>query len=172
MRSESPSWPRCWRSGGSRTEARGVLEDRAVSMSEGGRLQGEVALVTGSTAGLGAAIARRFVEAGASVLLTGRSEARGEQLLAELREAPGRSAFLAVDLGEEGGATHLVDYAVEKFGALTVLVNNAVASDALVGDTKLADLSSATWEAVLLSSSRLTARPVDETECLRQNNKP
>jgi len=118
-------------------------------MSEGGRHQGEVALVTGSTAGLGAAIARRFVEAGASVLLTGRSEARGEQLLAELREAPGRSAFLAVDLGEEGGATHLVDYAVEKFGALTVLVNNAVASDALVGDTKLADLSSATWEAVL-----------------------
>ena len=118
-------------------------------MTDAGRLRGEVALVTGSTAGLGAAIARCFVAEGASVLMTGRSTTRGEALLAELQTARGRVAFLAADLEEEEAATYLADAAVERFGALTVLVNNAVASDALVDDAKLGDLSTAAWEAVL-----------------------
>ncbi|NRA08064.1 MAG: SDR family oxidoreductase [Myxococcales bacterium] len=114
-----------------------------------GRLSDEVAVVTGSTSGLGAAIARRFVEEGASVLVTGRNVERGEALLAELAAAPGRAAFVAADLAEEEACTRLVDGAVERFGALTVLVNNAVASDALASDGSLAELSTEAWEAVL-----------------------
>jgi len=118
-------------------------------MSEKGRLHGEVALVTGATSGLGAVIARRFVEEGASVLLTGRSEKRAHALLKELTGGPGEAAFFAADLADEGGSTRLVEYTVERFGGLTVLVNNAVASDALGSDSRLADLSSETWERVL-----------------------
>ena len=114
-----------------------------------GRLSDEVAVVTGSTSGLGAAIARRFVEEGASVLVTGRNVERGEALLAELAAVPGRAAFVAADLAEEEACTRLVDGAVERFGALTVLVNNAVASDALASDGSLAELSTEAWEAVL-----------------------
>ena len=72
-----------------------------------------------------------------------------EALLAELAAAPGCAAFVAADLAEEEACTRLVDGAVERFGALTVLVNNAVASDALAKDGRLAELSTEAWEAVL-----------------------
>ena len=114
-----------------------------------GRLSGEVALVTGSTSGLGAAIARRFFEEGASVLVTGRNAERGNALLAELAPGPGRAAFREADLSDEAACKRLVDEAVERFGTLTVLVNNAVASDALAKDGRLAELSTEAWEAVL-----------------------
>ena len=87
-----------------------------------GRLSGEVALVTGSTAGIGRSIALRFAEEGASVVVTGRDRARGEEVARLCGE---RARFAAGDLADPDTAAALVAVALEEFGALTVLVNNA-----------------------------------------------
>ena len=88
-------------------------------------LEGKVAVVTGSTQGLGRGIARRFVREGARVVINGRSREKGERVLAELRELGGDAIFLQADLCDREAATKLVTDAVAHFGRLDVLVNNA-----------------------------------------------
>jgi NAD(P)-dependent dehydrogenase (short-subunit alcohol dehydrogenase family) len=88
-------------------------------------LEGKVAVVTGSTQGLGRGIARRFVREGARVVINGRSPEKGEAVLAELRELGGDAIFLQADLCDREAATRLVNDAAGHFGGLDVLVNNA-----------------------------------------------
>ena len=108
------------------------------------RLDGDVALVTGSSAGIGKAIAMRFAAEGADVMVTGRDSARGE---AVARECFGRGQFIAADLADPDSADALVSATVERFGALTVLVNNAAASG--TPDGSAADLTDEHWLAIL-----------------------
>jgi NAD(P)-dependent dehydrogenase (short-subunit alcohol dehydrogenase family) len=89
------------------------------------RLTGEVALVTGSTSGIGRAIAERFAAEGASVIVTGRDRARGDDVVAACGD---RAHFVAADLSDAAAPATLVAAAVERYGGLTVLVNNAVGS--------------------------------------------
>ncbi len=63
-------------------------------------LTGKRALVTGSTAGIGEAIARSLAAEGASVVLHGRDEERGAQLLREMADQGCRAAFVGADLGD------------------------------------------------------------------------
>lgn len=89
------------------------------------RLRDKVILITGSTAGVGAGMARRFVREGARVLLHGRDAARGAALLAEL----GSGAALHVDdLADPEAAPRMVQAALKSFGRLDALVNNAALS--------------------------------------------
>jgi NAD(P)-dependent dehydrogenase (short-subunit alcohol dehydrogenase family) len=90
-----------------------------------GRLDGKVALVTGSNRGIGRAIARMFAGEGAAVVVTGRSEERGRAVADEIAEAGGRAVSLPADIGDEASVERLVADTVEAFGALHVLVNNA-----------------------------------------------
>lgn len=89
-----------------------------------GRLAGEVAIVTGSTSGLGKEIARRAADEGAQVVVTGRDVDRGA---AVAQSIPG-SLFVVADLRDEDQRATLVDEVVRRFGTVTVLVNNAVAT--------------------------------------------
>ncbi len=86
---------------------------------------GKAILVTGATSGIGAATARAFAAAGAHVLLTGRSEARGAEVLAAITGAGGEAAFVAGDVRERAACEFLVGETVRHFGRLDVLVNNA-----------------------------------------------
>lgn len=115
----------------------------------GGRLQDDVALITGSTRGLGREMARRFAEEGARVVVTGRSPERGEETVASIEAAGGEAAFVPADLADEEQCEALVDAAVLRFGPLTVLVNNAVAGGRDAGDGPVADVSAWTFESVL-----------------------
>jgi NAD(P)-dependent dehydrogenase (short-subunit alcohol dehydrogenase family) len=90
-----------------------------------GRLEGKVAVITGGTSGIGEATARRFIAAGASIIIAGRSEERGRALAAELGE---RAIFQRADVMHEQQIAEVVDAAVSRFGQLDCLFNNAGAS--------------------------------------------
>jgi NAD(P)-dependent dehydrogenase (short-subunit alcohol dehydrogenase family) len=91
------------------------------------RLKGRTALVTGSTGGLGVAIARALADAGAFVVVSGRNKERGDDVVAGITSAGGRAAFVVADLG--GGARVATDLAEQAAtaagGEIDVLVNNA-----------------------------------------------
>lgn len=90
------------------------------------RLDGKIAIITGAARGMGAAIARRFVEEGAKVVL---GDVRTDELAATAAaievDAPGSTQTLALDVTNDGDWHKAVALAVERFGGLHVLVNNA-----------------------------------------------
>src|SRR3954465_5375946 len=90
-------------------------------------LTGKVALVTGAAQGFGFACARRLVEAGASVLLTDRRADRVEAAVGGLFGAGEGAAWAVGDVSVRDEVDALVATAVERFGRLDVLVNNAAA---------------------------------------------
>jgi meso-butanediol dehydrogenase/(S,S)-butanediol dehydrogenase/diacetyl reductase len=87
--------------------------------------EGRVALVTGATSGIGAACARLLAARGARVLLTGRSEDRGAEVLAQIRAQQGQAEFSAGNLGDPEFCERVVADTLERFGQIDVLVNNA-----------------------------------------------
>jgi NAD(P)-dependent dehydrogenase (short-subunit alcohol dehydrogenase family) len=89
------------------------------------RLQGKVALVTGSTQGIGKAIARLFVAEGAKVILNGLAadEALGAVLVQELGDDS--AMFVATDIADEAAVRAMAARGAERFGTINVLINNA-----------------------------------------------
>lgn len=86
------------------------------------RLQGKVAIITGSAQGMGAAHAKLFVEQGAKVVLTDLNEEKGQAFAAELGE---NAIFVKQNVADEQDWAKVVAVAEEKFGLVNVLVNNA-----------------------------------------------
>jgi NAD(P)-dependent dehydrogenase (short-subunit alcohol dehydrogenase family) len=113
------------------------------------RLDGEIALVTGSTSGIGKAIATAFAAEGAGVVVTGRDAERGAAAVAAITGAGGEAAFHAADLSDEAECAQLVSATVERFGGVTVLVNNAVGSTVDETDGPVAEMTTSSWEASL-----------------------
>src|SRR6266567_3216897 len=97
-----------------------VGRDRTMS-----ELSGVSVLVTGSTSGIGRAVAVALAGLGAHVAVSGRDEVRGKQVVDEIAAAGGRAEFLAADLSDAESVRSLADRAVERLGRVDVLVNNA-----------------------------------------------
>jgi 3-hydroxybutyrate dehydrogenase len=110
-----------------------------------GRLQGRVAVLTQSTRSIGRGIAEAFLAEGASVVVSGRSEDKGKQALAEMG-AGDRADFFPCDATMQDQVEALVDFAAERYGRLDIIVNNAGGTSgwALVGD-----LSDEAWQQAL-----------------------
>jgi 7-alpha-hydroxysteroid dehydrogenase len=89
------------------------------------RLDGKVAIVTGAGRGIGAEIACAFAEVGARVLCVARTAEQIEETVSKVENAGGEAIAFACDLTESDAAGHVVGAALESFGALDLLVNNA-----------------------------------------------
>lgn len=127
----------------------------------GSILQGRTTIVTGAAAGIGAAIARRFLDEGARVLAVDRDQTGLEDLCASLRPK-GDIRPLAVDLVAEDAASRAVEMCVREFGGIDVLVNNA----GIGGSRPVAELSEEDWQRTidtnLTSAFRLMKQALPE----------
>ncbi len=103
-----------------------------------GQLDGRVALVTGGTRGLGRAIADAFLREGARVMVTGRSEKKGRQALADFG-AGGAASFVAGDVTRQADCEHAVEAAIARHGRIDILVNNAGGAQDLAPVAQLTD---------------------------------
>jgi len=88
-------------------------------------LRGKVAIVTGAARGIGAAAAQRLAEEGARVLLTDVLSSEGEAMAKSIHDRGGESAYAHLDVSDEANWEQVVKNAVERFGAIHILVNNA-----------------------------------------------
>jgi 3-oxoacyl-[acyl-carrier protein] reductase len=111
-------------------------------------LSGRVALVTGASQGIGRACALKLADAGAAVALAARNQEKLEELATAITAKGGQAAGFAMDVGDEQQIKAGCKAALEKFGKIDILLNNAgITRDQLVMRLKRAD-----WDAVLATN--------------------
>ena len=112
-------------------------------------LSGKVAVVTGAASGIGKAISKSFVEAGAKVLMSDVNVDGGEKACEELKKINSDIGFIKTDVSKESEVKNLIFTAVKNFGKLDVMVNNAGRP---IGGYPLTDMTDENWQAVLASN--------------------
>jgi NAD(P)-dependent dehydrogenase (short-subunit alcohol dehydrogenase family) len=90
-----------------------------------GRLKGKVAIVTGAASGIGEATAVLFAEEGASVVAADRDESKGEQIVQRIRDSGGQAMFVPTDVSSPEQVQAMIAAAVDSYGGLDVIFNNA-----------------------------------------------
>ena len=116
------------------------------------RLEGKIAVVTGSSSGIGKAIALRFGEEGAKVVVAARRLDRCEQTAAQIRKHGGEGVAIQTDVSDEIQVDALVRETVNRFGRLDILVNNA----GMFGGGRLADTTTRAFDEVMNTNLRGT----------------
>ena len=98
------------------------------------RLKDKVAIVTGATAGMGRAAAELFAQEGAKVVLCGRRESLGQEIVGVIKGRGGEATFVTADVAKAEDVKRVVDTAVNSYGRLDVLFNNAGINEHASGD--------------------------------------
>lgn len=88
-------------------------------------LKDKVAIITGTTKGIGAVLAKEFAREGAKVVGTGRSVELGEQVAQEIRNAGGESIFVRCDVSNKVDVDHVIAETLTAYGTVDIVVNNA-----------------------------------------------
>ena len=103
------------------------------------RLEGKVAIVTGSTSGMGRATAVLYAREGAKVVVTGRNEERAKAVVDQIKSEGNEATYVIVDTSKVEDAKILVDKTIEAYGTIDILFNNA-------GTLSLSSLKNVTLE--------------------------
>ncbi|MGD0312465.1 MAG: SDR family NAD(P)-dependent oxidoreductase [Acidimicrobiales bacterium] len=121
-----------------------------------GRIEGKVALVTGGAGGIGSATARALAREGASVVVVDIDRSGAEDVAADIRSAGGSARSVPADLSEEPAVIDAVAAAMDEFGRLDVVHNNAALTDSnfLDRDTSVTELSLEVWERTMAVNLR------------------
>src|SRR6266481_2738436 len=94
-------------------------------MNNNNSFAGKVVLVTGGTSGIGKATAFEFARAGAKVVLSGRREKEGKEIVRQIEELGGDAVFVRADVAKDADVKAMVKFTVDKFGRLDIAFNNA-----------------------------------------------
>jgi len=114
-------------------------------------LKGQRAIITGGGRGIGRAIALRFADEGAAVLVAARTGAEVEAVAEEIRAAGGKAASVAADVTQQAGCERIYRTAMEEFDGVDILVNNA----GIFGPVEAAqNISAEEWDAVMAANLR------------------
>lgn len=111
-------------------------------------LEGQIALITGGTSGIGFAIAKKFVENGAIVILFAQNEGKGKKAVEEL--GSGKAVFKAVDVSNTQAVEQAVKEVLGEFGRVDILVNNA----GITRDGLLMKMTEEDWDLVLDTNAK------------------
>jgi len=115
------------------------------------RLKGQRAIITGGGRGIGRAIALRFAEEGAAVLVAARTASELETVAQEVRAAGGKAATVVADVTQEAGCEQIYRRAMEEFEGVEILVNNA----GVFGPVAAAqNITAEQWDAVMAANLR------------------
>jgi 3-oxoacyl-[acyl-carrier protein] reductase len=109
------------------------------------RLKDKVAIVTGSSSGIGKAIALRFGAEGAKVIVTARRIALCEQTVAQITKSDGQAWAIQTDVADEGQVERLIEETVKRYGRLDILVNNA----GVIAGGRLAETATKSFDEVM-----------------------
>lgn len=105
-------------------------------------MKGKVVVITGSSSGIGKAVAHRFAKQGAKVVVNSRGSAEsGRDVAQEIERAGGESVYIQADVSEEQDVKHLFQRTIERFGSVDILINNAGQAKA----TPFLDSGKAEW---------------------------
>lgn len=118
------------------------------------RLKGKVAIVTGSTSGIGVGIAKLFAAEGAKVVICGRRQEKGQAVVDEIVSAGGEAFYHFMDITAIESIDQLMADTVEKYGKIDILVNNA--ANVGLKDGRVDELTLEMWDAVFQSDVRGT----------------
>jgi len=116
------------------------------------RLAGKIAIVTGSSSGIGKAIALTFAEEGACVVVAARRQHLCEQTVKQIREKGGDAMAIPTDVTDESQVERLITQTVQRHGRLDILVNNA----GIGGGGRIAETSTKTFDEVMNTNLRGT----------------
>ncbi len=105
------------------------------------KLQNKITIVTGATSGMGAAIAKLFAAEGAKVIVNGRNEERGNQVVSSIVESNGQATFVQSDISTEEGNAFLFHETMKIYGGLDIVVANA----GYLGLGSITEVSIDTW---------------------------
>ncbi len=99
----------------------------SLGSKQSARFDGETAIISGSTRGIGAEIARRFAKEGSNVVVSGRSESDGKAVANEINrmDAGGQALFVKTDMANPDEIRSLISQTVDEFGQINTVVNNA-----------------------------------------------
>ena len=118
------------------------------------RLKDKVAIVTGSTSGIGIGIARLFAAEGAKVVVCGRREEKGQAVVDRIKAEGGEASFHFMDITSTESIEKLFADTAEKYGEIDVLVNNA--ANVALKDGRVDELTVEMWDAIFQSDMRGT----------------
>lgn len=116
------------------------------------RLKNKVAIITGSTSGIGIGIARLYAAEGAKVVICGRRKEKGEAVVEQIRSEGGEATYHFLDLTDFSTIEKLIDDTAKDHGKIDILVNNA--ANVGLPDGRVDEITLEMWDAIFNSDLR------------------